>query len=202
MTFRLLLATSSAAAIAGVAACAQEAETEAENPSGAMDETAAPASEGVESAIARLITNDGAEVGTATFRQGPEGVVIRIEAGGLPESARDAWHGGHLHETGDCSASDFTSAGGHINPSGRAHGLLNPDGPDNADLGNFRIHADGALMTEFYTTRVSLDGQTDAPTLLDDDGSAFILHADPDDHSSQPIGGAGPRILCGVIEEG
>ncbi|PWE16627.1 superoxide dismutase [Marinicauda salina] len=201
MPFRLILAAS-AAALAGVAACAQENGDEAAGSPESADAASTPAGDSVAAATARLITTDGSEVGTAAFTQGPEGVVIRIEAEGLPEDARGAWHGGHLHETGDCSASDFTSAGSHINPSGRAHGLLNPDGPDNADLGNFWIHADGALMTEFYTTRVSIDGRTDAPALLDADGSAFILHANPDDHSSQPIGGAGPRILCGVIEAG
>lgn len=148
---------------------------------------------------ARLLNNELQEVGRISLAQGPSELVIRIEADGLGEAYRSAWHGAHLHAVGSCASSDFTSSGGHINPSGRAHGLLNPDGPDNADMPNLWVHADGALRAEATTTRVSLNGENGVPALLDEDGSALVVHALPDDHLSQPIGGAGARILCAEI---
>jgi Cu-Zn family superoxide dismutase len=150
-------------------------------------------------AHATLIDRARNEIGQVRFQQGPTGVLITIEMDGLPESAV-GWHGVHLHEIGDCSNEDFTSSGGHINPSGRSHGLLNPDGPDNADLPNIYVHENGALRAQLFTTQVSLNGETDAPALLDDNGSALVMHENQDDHMSQPIGGAGARHVCGVIE--
>lgn len=164
-----------------------------------MDETEEGMGEAVDRTTATLIDRDRNEVGMVTFHQGPDGVVVQIEADGIGEDARGAWHGAHLHETADCSADDFTSSGSHINPSGKAHGLLNADGPDNADLPNLWVGDDGTLRAHAYTTRVSLSGQTDAPSLLDADGSAVVIHESPDDYESQPIGGAGARILCAEI---
>lgn len=155
---------------------------------------------GVRTASAELIARDRTVAGTAHFSEGPEGVVIRITVSGLPADARGRWQGAHLHRIGDCSNADFTSSGSHINPSGRQHGLLNPEGPDNADLPNLWAGEDGGVHAEVYSTRISLTGAGDRPALLDEDGSAFVMHAQPDDHTSQPIGGAGARILCGVIQ--
>tara|TARA_R110002095_G_scaffold130332_3_gene113058 strand:- start:929 stop:1507 length:579 start_codon:yes stop_codon:yes gene_type:complete len=151
------------------------------------------------SAGGSLIIRDRSPAGTISLHQGNEGVVIRIEADGLPQDARNQWHGAHLHSVGDCSAEDFTSSAGHINPSARQHGLLNPEGPDNADLPNLWVDADGAIRAEIYTTRVSLEGSNGQPALLDEDGSALVIHAGGDDLVSQPIGGAGARIACAVI---
>ncbi len=150
-------------------------------------------------AAAILIDRNREEIGRAIFQQGPTGVLITIEMDGLPESAA-GWHGTHLHSIGDCSNEDFTSSGGHINPDGRSHGLLNPDGPDNADLPNIFVHADGTARAQAHTTMVSLDGRDGVPHLFDSDGSAIVLHDNPDDHVSPPIGGAGARHVCGVIE--
>jgi len=179
-------------------ACAQD---EAAHDHGGGEQTEAAAHmEGVTQARAQIIDRARNIAGTAHLRQGPGGVVMRIELDNLPEDQRGAWHGGHFHMIGDCSNEDFTSSGGHINPDGRAHGLLNRDGPDNGDMPNIWFHEDGSARAEIYTPYVSIAGQTDAPALLDRDGSALVIHANPDDHESQPIGGAGPRILCGVIE--
>lgn len=168
-----------------VAACAQEAEP------------VSPAE--VTATSGELILRDRTTAGTVSLHQGPEGVVIRIAADGLPEAARNHWHGAHLHSVGDCSSEDFTSSAGHINPSARQHGLLNPDGPDNADLPNLWVDANGSIRAEVYTTRVSLSGSGELPVLLDEDGSALVIHSGSDDHASQPIGGAGARIACAVI---
>ena len=116
-----------------------------------------------------------------------------VEVAGLPPGP----HGIHLHAAGACTP-DFTHATGHINPEGVPHGLRHPDGPDNGDLPNLYVGADGSAMAEFFTTLVSVAGG-DMPALLDEDGSAVIIHEHPDDHLTQPIGGAGGRIACGVI---
>ena len=76
----------------------------------------------------------------------------------------------------------------------KPHGLLNPDGVHDGDLPNIYAAADGTAKAEIFTTLVELE------TLLDDDGSAVVIHAQPDDHLTQPIGGAGDRVACGVIE--
>ena len=68
-----------------------------------------------------------------------------------PVQSAHGWHGVHLHMIGDCSNEDFTSSGGHINPTGHEHGLLNAEGPDNADLPNIYVHEDGALRAPVLT---------------------------------------------------
>jgi len=79
------------------------------------------------------------------------------------------------------------------------HGLLNPDANESGDLPNLYVGADGKGATEVFTTYVSLDGQGGRAALQDDDGSAIVIHASPDDHMAQPIGGAGARVACAVI---
>ena len=154
----------------------------------------APALALADMAGAEVVDASGTVIGTVEFEQMPTGVLIYVALSGLPPGP----HGIHLHAAGTCSP-DFSAAGGHINPDQRAHGLRNPDGPDNGDLPNLYVAADGTAMAEFFTTRVSLTGDTDLPVLLDEDGSAVIIHDQPDDHFTQPIGGAGGRIACGVI---
>ncbi|MED5550118.1 MAG: superoxide dismutase family protein [Pseudomonadota bacterium] len=137
--------------------------------------------------------------GLAVFTEGPQGVLIRLRVNDLPVQARGQWHAVHLHETADCSGRGFTASGSHINPDSVAHGLLNPMGPAPADLPNIWADAAGNIHAELYATGITV---TDAPgrvSLLDSDGSAIVIHAGPDDHHSQPIGGAGTRIACGAI---
>ncbi len=148
---------------------------------------------GADMAQARMMNAAGATIGQAVFEQTPSGVLITVELAGLPPGA----HGIHLHSVGACTP-DFTAAKGHINPDGASHGLRHPQGPDNGDLPNLFVAADGSAMAQFFTTRVSLAGG-DAPALLDSDGSAVIVHEKPDDHITQPIGGAGGRIACGIV---
>lgn len=146
-------------------------------------------------AAAEMVNTDGKVIGEVTFEQAPGGVLLFVKVTGLPPGP----HGIHLHSVGGCTP-DFKAAKGHINPHKRAHGLRNPDGPDNGDLPNLYVAADGTGMAEFYTTLVSVADGKRAPALLDADGSAVIIHANPDDHITQPIGGAGGRIACGVVE--
>ena len=145
-------------------------------------------------AQAALVDAEGAAIGTVTFEQVPAGVLIGVEVAGLEPGA----HGIHLHSVGACTP-DFTAAKGHINPDDVAHGLRNPDGPDPGDLPLLHVGADGSARAEFFTTRVGVAGGN-VPALLDDDGSSVIIHAHPDDHNTQPIGGAGGRVGCGVVK--
>jgi len=138
---------------------------------------------------------DGAARGTITVSAAPKGVLLKVEAKGLTPG----WHGVHFHERGSCAAPKFTSAGSHVhNAKPVVHGLLNPAENDSGDLPNILAGADGTAMAEIYSTLVSFQGGAQ-PALLDADGSAVVIHANPDDHTSQPIGGAGDRVACAVI---
>lgn len=151
-------------------------------------------------ARAALTSADGASAGTATFRQGPTGVLIRVEATGLTPG----WHGLHLHAVGQCEGPKFTSAGAHVQHGTETvpHGLLNADGSDAGDLPNLYVGADGRGFAEVFTTTASLAEGGPGQHLLDADGSAILIHAGPDDYASQPIGGSGDRVACGVIAAG
>ena len=145
-------------------------------------------------AKAVLIGAAGEAVGEVRLEQAPKGVILEVQAAGLPPGP----HGIHLHANGSCEP-DFKAAKGHVNPGGIPHGLRHPDGPDAGDLPNLFVAADGSARAEFYTTRVTLALGGERPALLDADGAAVIIHANADDHRTQPIGGAGGRIACGVI---
>ena len=80
------------------------------------------------------------------------------------------------------------------------HGLLNPSATDSGDLTNLTVAQGGTLDAEVFTGFVTLGQTGGRAPLLDEDGSALVIHANPDDHVTQPIGGAGPRIACAVIK--
>lgn len=154
------------------------------------------------SRTAWIVAADGSAVGQATFTEAPAGVLIRLEfsQAGLPPG----WHGLHMHDTGDCSdfAAGFQASGGHITTHGRArHGLMHPQGAEAGDLPNLFVGPGGVFGAEFYATNVTMGDQRlgNRMPLLDEDGSALLIHAGPDDHQTQPIGGAGDRIACAAI---
>lgn len=159
---------------------------------------AAPSAAAAETATARLIDRDGRDVGSAVLVEGPHGVLLTLSLTGLSPGP----HGLHFHATGTCddAAEGFKASHAHVNPDGREHGLMNPAGPDDGDLPNVQIAADGTAEVEIFSMLVSLPGAEGRATLLDDDGAALLVHANADDHITQPIGGAGDRIACGVIE--
>ena len=104
-------------------------------------------------------------------------------------------HGFHIHEYGDCSAEDGTSAGGHFNPEGVAHGSPTSEPHHVGDLGNLDADADGNAVLDFVDPMLTFEGEHD---ILN---RAIIVHAGEDDFVSQPTGAAGPRVACGVIKE-
>jgi Cu-Zn family superoxide dismutase len=153
--------------------------------------TAAPAAMGAE-ANADVRDRNGTLLGAVYVRDTPSGSALAtVQFEGAPEGV----HAIHLHETGDCSAADFTSAGGHI-AGDRQHGVLAEGGPHPGDMPNLTVDEDGAVQIAVFLPY--LDVQRD---LLDGDGAAFIMHEGVDDYESQPSGDAGARIACGVFEE-
>ena len=133
---------------------------------------------------------DGA-AGTVTVTPTESGAaLVQIDLSGLPAGQ----HAIHVHETGDCSAAEFTSAGGHL-ADGHDHGVMAANGPHPGDIPNITVSEDGTAKMEFFNAMLT-------PELMnDEDGSAFIVHAGTDDYASQPSGAAGDRIACGVFGE-
>ncbi len=145
-------------------------------------------------AVAELKPTEGSSVtGTVTFEEAADGAVhITGNVSGLTPGK----HGFHIHEMGDCSAPDGSSAGGHFNPDGTDHG-----GPDSAthhvgDLGNLEANDQGAA--EYHATYNFLTLKDGPHSVI---GKAVIVHSGEDDLVSQPTGGAGSRLACGVIEK-
>lgn len=188
MRQRLLAAFVAAPVLMGAAGALAQAAAPAPTPA------PAPAPQPV--VTAALKTADGADAGTVTGFEGPMGMIFRVEGKGWTPG----WHAVHLHAVGSCEAPGFTSAGGHVNHAegARPHGLLNKDGgPDLGDLQNVYAHADGTAHADVYLAWEGLDAHED--DYVDGNGLSFVVHANPDDYVSQPIGGAGPRVACGVF---
>ncbi len=103
-------------------------------------------------------------------------------------------HGFHIHEKGDCSAPDGTSAGGHFNPDTKPHGA--PDAAEHhaGDLGNIEAAADGTVKVNMHVNGLTLGTETNSAK-----GKAIIIHAGVDDFTTQPTGNAGARQACGVV---
>jgi len=157
---------------------------------------AAAAADAPKTATVAFKNAGGADIGKALLTEAPNGVLLRLELKGLTPG----WHGLHFHEKGDCSKADFTSAGAHVHTKASiVHGLLNPDANDSGDLPNLYVSADGTATVELMSPYVSMTGTAGRPALSDADGSAIVIHANPDDYMTQPIGGAGARVACGVI---
>jgi len=136
--------------------------------------------------------NNSGITGTVTFtdKDGEIEMVANIEG------ATEGDHAIHIHETGDCSADDGTSAGGHWNPTNVDHGTWGTEPFHIGDIGNIGVGSDGKGSIS-RTTDLWCLGCSD--TIKNIIGKAIIIHAGPDDFSSQPSGAAGPRIGCGVI---
>jgi Cu-Zn family superoxide dismutase len=152
---------------------------------------AAMAPSGGPTARADLEPTKGNSVkGTVTFRQVGDKVQVSAKLSGLKPGAE---HGFHVHEKGDCGSGDGMSAGGHYNPTGKAHGH---EGEHHAgDMPNVKADANGNADVAFETAGISVGGAADII------GKGLIVHRDPDDYKSQPAGNAGPRVACAVIRK-
>jgi Cu-Zn family superoxide dismutase len=142
------------------------------------------------SAKAELLGRSGSGVaGTVSFSE-TDGR-LRVVAGltGLTPGE----HGFHVHEVGDCSAPDGTSAKGHFNPDGKTHGHFTSGDHHGGDLPNLLANAQGVARYIAESRGLSLHGPTGVI------GRSVVIHADADDYTSQPAGNSGRRIACGVI---
>jgi superoxide dismutase, Cu-Zn family len=147
-----------------------------------------------------IVGTSGTSIGQATFTETPAGVLIRLEF--LPSTLPPGWHAAHIHQIGDCSdfTAGFMAAGVHEGLVGDAqHGLRNHHGPDAGDLPNiFTPPGEAISGAEMFSSRLTLrrfptDGRF---SLLDDNGAALVIHANPDDHQAVP---SGPRIACAPL---
>jgi Cu-Zn family superoxide dismutase len=151
-------------------------------------------------AIAILRDAQGNFVGTVLLTETEAGVRIQAMIQNFDAAVmgnQRGQHGFHIHEVGECEAPDFTSAGGHFNPTGEGHGFFDPDGTHAGDLINLWIEADGSGDYDVTTDLINL-GEGDR-NIFDEDGSSFILHQQPDDYQTDPAGNSGDRLACGVI---
>lgn len=146
----------------------------------------------IEHAIAVMHPTQGHETrGIIRFHQDDRGIVtVRGQIEGLHPNAQ---HAMHVHEFGDCSKPDATSAGGHYNPEGHPHGLPGDEVRHAGDFGNIQADEQGKATFDFTVDNITIAGHRN-PII----GRAMIIHAKPDD-GGQPVGNAGDRIACGVI---
>jgi superoxide dismutase, Cu-Zn family len=138
--------------------------------------------------LAPTAGNTGA--GTVSFTQKGDKVTVTAKASGLAPGG----HGIHIHEKGDCSAPDASSAGGHFNPTGKPHG--DPALPDHhaGDMPMLQADASGnaTLTADLDAIRIG-GGATDIV------GRSVVVHKDADDFKTQPAGNSGARVACGII---
>jgi len=136
----------------------------------------------------------GDMVGTATLTEHPDGVEIKLKVEGLSPG----FHGIHIHELPKCEGPDFKSAGNHLNPDGKEHGLLHPKGPHLGDLPNIEADGSGQVDVELMVAEATLlEGKK---SLLRDEGTSLIITEGQDDGMSQPSGNSGARLICGEIK--
>ena len=145
------------------------------------------------SAVANLAPTTGNTAkGTVTFTQKGDKVIIHAMVSGLAAGT----HGFHIHEKGDCSSGDGTSAGGHFNPLGKPHSYPTVEDRHAGDMPMLAADTSGNAV---------LDGELDVITIgagaTDIVGKAVIVHKDGDDFKTQPTGNAGARVACGVIRK-
>ena len=186
---RILLPLTALAATALLSACGTSPGTKSTPPPPPMAtvSTAKMAEANLSPASASLVS------GRVVFVAVPGGAHLTGTVGGLAPGGR---FGFHVHEKGDCSAVDASSAGGHFNPTGAPHGRAEA-GPHHAgDMDNLVADADGTANVDVHLIGTTLGGSA-ATNIV---GRALIVHGGTDDYTSQPAGNAGARVACGIIK--
>jgi len=151
-----------------------------------------PTGSAVTDAVAVVMPTQGqTATGTVHFHRVGDSVHVTGELSGLTPNAK---HGFHLHEFGDCTAPDGASAGGHFAPEGHPHGAPDPATHHAGDLGNIEADAAGKAKVDVTVKGLGLASGDRAIV-----GRAVVVHAQPDDLTSQPAGNAGARVGCGVV---
>lgn len=157
----------------------------------ALAALSAPAA--AQQASASFIDAEGNPSGTASLTASTGGVLFVVEVSGLPAGQ---WVAFHIHEHGTCDpASAHDSAGDHFNPTQTEHGLLTETGPHAGDMPNIWVDESGTARAEVFNPYVTLvEGENSVQ------GRSLMIHANADDHISQPSGDAGDRLACATIE--
>jgi Cu-Zn family superoxide dismutase len=141
-------------------------------------------------AVAVVNPTEGNNVrGVVTFTQSGANVKVVAHIEGLAPGK----HGFHIHEFGDCSSKDGSSAGGHFNPASTPHGAPEAAQRHAGDMGNIEADQRGVAHLEYNDPVMKLNGHG---AII---GHGMIVHANPDDLKTQPTGNAGGRLACGVI---
>ena len=150
--------------------------------------------ETIKSLVVAMGSKSGSNVsGTITLTQSGDTVNMVANLDGLSEGS----HAIHIHQNGDCSSDDGTSAGGHWNPTDEKHGKWGEEMHHSGDIGNLMADDKGNASLSFSTDKWCIGCDDENKNVV---GKAFIVHAKADDFESQPSGAAGQRVACGVIE--
>ena len=185
------IALLAAASVLTLAACNT---TPSSSSSPSSQSAVVPTTSTAKLAVAVLASASGSLVsGKVTLvPMGAGGVHLTGTVGGLPANST---HGFHIHEKGDCSAVDGSSAGPHFNPFTSVHGRANAGDHHSGDMDNVVSNAEGVVQLNVHVGGVTLGGGS----VNDIAGRALVVHAAADDYTSQPAGNAGARVACGVI---
>ncbi|BDU18456.1 superoxide dismutase family protein [Lysobacter auxotrophicus] len=185
-----------AASVLALSACSSSSPTKSTAPAESTTTAtpSAPAAKSTaKSATVNLASASGSLVsGKLTVVPMGNGVHLTGEIGGLSPGST---HAIHIHEKGDCSAADASSAGGHFNPSAQPHGKVGSGAHHGGDMDNLVANAEGVAQVNQHAEGVTLGGGA----ANDVAGKAVIVHAAADDYRTQPTGNAGGRVACGVI---
>lgn len=176
----------------------------AEQPGEKPAETAAPAEQKAESfddvmaTLAQTAEATAIVEGPEHKNKGPVYVLAEdddVVIMGVLNDLAPGVHAIHIHEVGECSGADFATAGGHFNPGNAPHGAPFDESKHVGDLGNLVTNEQGTTVFGIRLTGVKLDESPES--IL---GKAIVVHESADDFKTQPAGGAGARVACGVIQ--
>jgi Cu-Zn family superoxide dismutase len=186
----------SLAAVLLLAACAKEDKSAADSTTTPSSIGPAPGDSAAAGATGNTVAmrdSAGRDLGTLTLSDAAGGIMIMGDLRGV----RPGEHAIHLHMTGSCEPT-FAAAGGHWNPTNKAHGKDAANGPHLGDFPNITVGADSTVSIHVTSPGGTLSGEN---ALLDTDGAAIVIHAAADDYKSQPAGNAGDRIACGAVRK-
>ncbi len=142
----------------------------------------------------RIRSKSGTQVqGTAIFTQKGKNVQMDL----MVYKLSPGLHAVHIHEKGDCSATDASSAGGHWNPAKDDHGKWDTEHFHMGDIGNITADANGSVRFVFDTDKWCLGCSDESKNIM---GKSLVIHADKDDFHTQPTGNAGGRVACFEIK--
>ena len=185
----------SASSEADSSADSDEAETDSDVADDSEDEADTEDAEvRLAPVVVKMLNQAGDEMGTATFEEAANGVILTLKLEGLEAGE----YGFHMHEYGKATPPTFMDALGHFNPTDNQHGIHSEGGPHIGDFPNLIVGKDGKVDIIFVVSNVSLT--PGAPyTLRTENGTSLIIHEGPDDYETQPIGTAGYGMIGGVI---